>query len=428
MSRLLLSDAAKAVDSRRARSRQKSLGPSSVGVCRRRAGYEFHRVPESNPENSAGMAAIAGTWFHAGGLEVMRREWGAITETTVEDAPLKGHVDALFLDQSIIDELGLDITPIVDVPTVDDLKTKGDRRMVDHMRSVGPSRAQLFQTHLYADLIRRGKVKKTRKGTDKMLAAYGPIDVQRVQLRYVSRAGDDDEYLYEQDYDQSITDEAWEWIDQVTASESPDDLPRDCDGPGLSIICDNCPFRDLCWGPEIDGLPVQTQLIVEDADRTAALAKYHQGLEMTREGGALKDMAKAMVTGSDPAIYHHGSEAYKLTWSGGKLGAAKPDVDAMIELLEEADVDIPMLERVRGSKSIGVTPYDAPDELCDQELFADLRSVKDVEKGNKKTLKADPDAMVEDVATLGEFVGSCILPAKHTGKHALLHKTSDPFD
>lgn len=422
---MLLSDAAKAVDARKARSRQKSLGPSSVGVCRRQAGYDFHSTPPSNPENQSGMAAIAGTWFHTGGLDVMAREWGALTEVTVQDGPIKGHVDALLLPQHLLDALGIEREAVVDVPTVDDLKTKGDRRMVDHMRSVGPSRAQLFQTHMYADLLRRGKVKKTRKLVDKMLADHGPIEVERVQLRYVSRSGDDEEYLYEQEYDQSITDEAWEWVDQVTASTKPEDLPRDQDGPGLAIACDYCPFARACWGEPVDGLPVQTQLIVEDADRTAALAEYHRGLELTREGNALKDKAKAMVAGSDPAVYHHGGQAFKLGWSGGRRVDPKPDVDAMIALLEDAGVEVPMKRGVPTSKSISVVPYEAPEKTCSHVVLADLRSVEDVEKANAKALKADPDADVEDVDGLGEPLGECVLKPKHSGKHAPLHPTSE---
>ena len=426
MKRLLLSDAAKTVDARKARSRQRSLGPSSVGVCRRRAGYQFHKTPVSDPEHGSGMAAIAGTWFHKGALEVMRSEWGAFIETTVEDVPIKGHVDALFLNQSLIDILGLDIEARVDVPTVDDLKTKGDRRMVDHMRSVGPSRSQLFQTHMYADLLRRGKVKSTRKLSDQMLAKLGPIEVERVQLRYVARSGEDDEYLHEQEYDQSITDEAWEWVGQITASKTPDELPRDEDGPGLSYVCNNCEFLTECWGPQIGDLPRQTLLIVEDADRTAALSEYHRGLVLTREGNTLKDKAKAMVTGSDPAIYHHGGEAFKLTWSGGRRGDPSPDYDAMVAMYEEAGLEVPMKPGRPGSKSIGVTPYDAPESECGQQVMSDLRSVADIEKANKKAVKADPDAALESVEG-HEFIGPCVLKAKHTGKHAVLHPTSEPI-
>jgi len=424
VTRLLLSDAAKAVDARKARSRQKSLGPSSVGVCRRQAGYDFHNTTPSNPENQSGMAAIAGTWFHAGALDVMRREWGAFIEVTVQDGPIKGHVDAVYLPQPALDALGIEAPAVVDVPTVDDLKTKGDRRMVDHMRSVGPSRAQLFQTHLYADLLRRGKVKATRKLVDKMLAAAGPIEIERVQLRYVARAGDDEEYLYEQAYDQSITDEAWQWIGQVTDSAAPEDLPRDQDGPGLAVACDYCPFVTECWGEPIGDLPVQTQLIVEDEDLTAALGEYHRGLELTREGNALKDKAKAMVTGSDAAVYHHGGEAFKLGWSGGRRSAAKPDVDAIIALLDDAGLDVPMIAGGRSSRSISVVPYDPPEATCGHSVLADLRSVEDVEKSNAKAVKADPDAEIEDP---GEPLGECIAKEKHSGKHAILHPTSDPL-
>lgn len=440
MSGLLLADAAKSADARRPRSRQKQLGPSSVGVCRRKAGYEYHRHPQSDPENTVGMAAIVGTWYHKGALESMRSEWGAFIETTLTDGPLLGHADALLLPKPLLVELGLDIPAVVDVATVDDLKTKPNGRMIDHVRSAGPKRSELFQTHLYADLFRRGKIRVDSRSrvSERLVAQLGPIDVQRVQLRFVARDGSEDEYLHEQAYDPEITKEAWEWVGQITASSAPEDLPRDEDGPDLSYVCDSCPFVTACWGIPEDGKRPQSILIVEDADRTAALAEYHRGLELTREGDKLKALGKAIVEGSDPAIYHHGDEAFRLKWTGGKPSAAKPDVAAMTEILSSAGIEIPMLPATKSSKSIGVVPYEVPEVLCEQSILPDLRSPEDLVKAYNRDRKAweklpDEERAEQDEPVLEEhdpesFIGICRLKAKHTGDHSPLHPTSDPLD
>jgi hypothetical protein len=440
MTRLLLADAAKSADARRPRSRQKQLGPSSVGVCRRKAGYEYHRHPQSDPENTVGMAAIVGTWYHKGALESMRTEWGAFIETTLSDGPLLGHADALLLPQSLLLELGLDIPAVVQVPTVDDLKTKMNGRMIDHVRSAGPKRSELFQTHLYADMFRRGRVRVDSRSrvSERMVAQLGPIDVQQVQLRFVTRDGSEDEYLHEQAYDPEITLEAWEWVGQITKSARPEDLPRDEDGPELSYVCDSCPFVTACWGIPAEGKRPQSVLIVEDADRTAALAEYHRGLELTREGDKLKALGKAIVEGSEPAIYHHGEQAYRLKWSGGKPIPGKPDAAAMAEILTDAGIDIPMLPATKASKAIGVVPYEVPEVLCEQNILPDLRSPEDLVKAYNRDVKAWAKMEPHEQAGLPEpvleehdpetFIGICRLKAKHTGDHSPLHATSDPLD
>ncbi|KQP81555.1 hypothetical protein [Aeromicrobium sp. Leaf291] len=369
----LITEAAVVRDNRSARSKQRKLGPSSVGTCRRLAGYQHHGTPKSNPEHGSGPAALWGTWLHKGALDAMRSEWGAIIETTVEDDVLRGHVDALHLPAELLDLLPARYrngTPVADVPTVDDLKTRRDGRMVELVRSTGPKRSELYQTHLYADLLRSGKIKPLKR--QEPLVELGPIDVQRVVLRYVARDGSGAEYVYEQAYDPAITAEAHEWVAQVRTSESPEDLPRDQDGPGLSYVCDSCPFLRECWGEEVEGLVPQTRLIVDDADATAMLADYHRGLVLTREGDALKKRARAALDASPRAIFTDGERAFVLGWSGGgKVGESKPDVDAMVRLYEEAGLEVPMKAPAPSRPAIAVTPYDVPDATCQKDVEGD---------------------------------------------------------
>lgn len=429
----LLSDAAKAVDARSSRSRQRKVGASEIGVCRKRAAFSHHGHKPSNPENITGLAAIHGTWTHTGALRTMNKEWGALIETVVENDILRGHVDALFLDYEHLVKLPAKYAhpEPEDVCTVDDLKTKRDGRMVDYVRNRGPKRSELFQTHLYASLLRQGKIKPLKR--QQPLADLGPIPIERVRLRYIARTGEDGaEYPYEQPYDPEIAAEAWDWVDQVARSSSPDDVPRDQDGPGLSVVCDNCPFRTACWGESDDYAP-QSKLIVTDADLAAVLAEYDEARTIEREAKARKDMARATLDATEKAIYTDGSAAFKLGWSGGGTGEPKVDVNAMIALFKEAGIEIPYLEPRPTARSIQVTRWQLPVEAECGKPVGDPRGyssnpatewLQDRPRGGW-TLYSKGDGTVLEELTMGAFKKAypeyvdprppCILKAKHSG-------------
>jgi hypothetical protein len=368
----LLGDAARQVDARSTRSRQTQVGASDIGVCRRRAGYVHHRTPVSNPENVTGIAAILGTWIHKGALDTMRRQWGTLIETRVEDDVLRGHVDGIDLPNEWRVRAGLEpLDDAPDVVEVDDLKTKRDGRMVAHVRNRGPKRSELFQTHLYADLLRRGKVKPIQR--QRALAEVGPLPVERVRLRYFSRAGESDdasqEYVHEQTYDPDITAEAYSWVQQVAASKTPEELPRDQDGPGLAIECDYCPFRRECWGEE-NGHAVQAQLIVTDADLAEVLREYDEQRTIEREAKARKDRDRLILDATRPAIYVDPERdlAFKLGWSGGGVSDPKPDVDKMIELFREAKLEVPYLPARPTARTIQLTRWQVPETPCQKPV------------------------------------------------------------
>jgi hypothetical protein len=365
----LLGDAAKLVDSRSTRSKQRKVGASEIGVCRRRAGYSHHGHPISNPENVTGIAAVVGTWIHKGALATMHSEWGTVIEQRVEDDDLRGHVDGIDLPNDWRVRAGLsEVEGAPDVVEVDDLKTKRDRRMIDYVRNRGPKRSELYQTHLYGDLLRRNGVKPIHR--QRHLAAVGPLPVETVRLRYFARSAEEDdagEYIHEQPFDPDIAAEAWEWVKQVTSSTSPDELPRDEDGPGLSVVCDNCPFRTACWGDAGDFAP-QSLLIVTDDDLAATLDEYDRQRAIERDAKAVKDKARQMLDATDPAIYTDGRKAFKLTWGGGRTGDPKPDVDAMVALFAEAGLEVPYLDPKPAPRTIHVTRWEVPEVACGKPI------------------------------------------------------------
>lgn len=446
----LLGDAAKTVDARSARSKQRKVGASEIGVCRRRAGYSHHGHPITDVENVTGLKAVAGSWYHKGALDTMRREWGSLIETTVENTILRGHVDAIELPDDWREIAGL--PPVADAPdtiVVDDLKTKDDARAVDYVRMRGPNRQELYQTHLYGGMLRKGWIGPSTgrwKNTEKALAeavklmGQGGLPVETVRLRYMARTGHENaEYIHEQRFDEGIEEEAWDWVEQVTASKSPDDLPRDQDGPGLSIVCDNCPFLTACWGP-VEGVAPQSQLIVTDLDLVESMREYDIARVEEAEAKRRKAVARAKLDATDAAIYTDGKDvAFKLSWSGGRPvpESEEPDVDQMIQILEKAQVPVPMkvVPAKTTAKSIGVVPWEAPDPACGKPvgepvLFAepsdskgDLFWLQDRARGGWTARDLD-EQMVEEL-TVGQFAKRfpgyvdprppCVLKPKHSG-------------
>ncbi|MFD3926552.1 PD-(D/E)XK nuclease family protein [Streptomyces sp. NPDC058614] len=320
-------------DRARPRSRQRLLGPSSVGLCRRRAAYEVHGTWPTDLDDNM-HAAILGTWLHEGILRVLAEQYGAHTELELTNGVILGHADAYW-------------APDGDAPgVVEDVKTKSTRAL-DLVVRQGPSRHEWFQVHLYAHLLRTGGLAEHPD-----LPTGRPLPVDAVRLRYVGR-----EYgqvvVHQRMYDEDITKQALAWAEDVLESTEPEAMPRDLDGPGLSIICDNCPFKSACWNLDqlTDDRAPQT-ILAEDTDGiTEALRAYADAAEI--ESAAKKRKAKARKTldAADPGTYGD----LKLSWSGGNPRPPEPDPAAMIRILEGLSLDIPMKSGGRTSRTIGVS-------------------------------------------------------------------------
>jgi CRISPR/Cas system-associated exonuclease Cas4 (RecB family) len=69
----LLSGALLAQDGQRDRSTQKEIGPSQIGGCRRQVYHQIIDTPVTNPFTE-GLAAILGSFIHAGIAEAIKRE------------------------------------------------------------------------------------------------------------------------------------------------------------------------------------------------------------------------------------------------------------------------------------------------------------------------------------------------------------------
>ncbi|MEU5093706.1 PD-(D/E)XK nuclease family protein [Streptomyces sp. NPDC020996] len=330
-------------DRARPRSRQRLLGPSSIGLCRRRAAYEVHGTwPTDLADNMH--AAILGTWLHEGILRVLREQYGAHTELELTDGVILGHADAYWAPGA--PHPRATEAQAADVGVVEDVKTKSTRAL-DVVVRQGPSQAEWFQVHLYAHLLRTGGLKDHSH-----LPAGEPLPVDVVRLRYVGR-----EYgqvvVHQRAYDEDVTQQALAWAEDVLASPEPEAMPRDLDGPGLSIICDNCPFKTVCWNLDqlADDRAPQTILAEDTAAITDALRAYTDAAEVESAAKKRKAKARKMLDAADAGTYG----AFRLSWSGGNPRPPEPDPEAMIRILEGLGVGIPMRPGGRTSRTIGVS-------------------------------------------------------------------------
>ncbi|MET7522579.1 PD-(D/E)XK nuclease family protein [Streptomyces sp900116325] len=327
--------AAHDVDARRPRSLQRQLGASDT-VCERRAAYVLFGV--TNSDWSEKRAAILGTYIHEGLLGAARTEYGWLVERAVADDAIRGHIDAVQLDQATAARVPARHRPKVAAEhgvTVEDVKTKSTY-LWEKVRRYGPSAAELRQVYLYADLLRTVGFEDVRG--QRYLAKLGPLEVARIRFRFVNR-DNGEEHIEEFDFDPNEATRARWWVQRVRELKSPEEGRRDFDGPGLDAICDHCPFMTACWGlPESPGAAVQTVLIHDDADRTKALAEYVTGHELALQGNRMKALARKKVDLSPAGVYG----ANELVWTGGN-DVWSGDLQAMVDLHESAGLTVPMV-------------------------------------------------------------------------------------
>ena len=328
-------EAAHQVDADRPRSRQTQLGASDT-VCQRRTAYILAGTPPTDDADKR--AAILGTCIHEGLLSAARTRYGWQVERSVADQLIRGHIDAVQLDEATARRLPARHRPRIHATqrqgvVVEDLKTKSTF-VWDRVLKYGASTAELRQIYTYAYLLRTSGFENV-KG-QRHLARLGPIPVTTLRFRFVNR-DNGAEHVTEFPYDEREAERARWWVERVHDTTDPDTAQRDFDGPGLDAVCDHCPFRTRCWPPtDPPGAAPQSILIHDDADRAAALADYERGQQLESHGGRIRKLARAKLDASPPGIYGE----YQLTWTGGKA-KRETDVDAMVRLFHDAGLPVP---------------------------------------------------------------------------------------
>jgi hypothetical protein len=169
-------------ENNRGRSKQKQVGPSELGGCRRKVWYKLNDQPATNG-GELKLAAIMGTAIHAAIEKAIGKHDNFIIEQTVEFNGMKAHID-LFIPET---------------GDVVDWKTTKVKNL-----SYFPSQQQRWQVQVYGYLL-----DKSGKGKP-----------QRVSLVAIPRDGDErDIKVHSEPYDENIALEALNWLEAVKAAE-----------------------------------------------------------------------------------------------------------------------------------------------------------------------------------------------------------------
>jgi hypothetical protein len=253
-------------ENNRGRSKQKQVGPSELGGCRRKVWYKLQGQPETNG-GELKLAAIMGTAIHAAIEEALSKNDNLILESTVEFNGMKAHID-LFIPET---------GDVVDWKTV---KAKN--------LSYFPSQQQRWQVQVYGYLL-----DKSGKGKPK-----------QVSLVAIPRDGDErDIKIHTEPYDESIALEALNWLEAIKVAEEAPAPERD-----ESYCKYYCKYYDAsgevgCVGLK-KGHTKSEQPIIEDSDLELKALEYIQidrkikELEVKKEG--LRDTFSG-ITGLTPA-------------------------------------------------------------------------------------------------------------------------------
>ena len=249
-------------DASKSRSKQKQVGPSEIGGCRRKVWYKLNDQPETN-DNLSKLAAIMGTAIHAEiekAIESVDPNGEKYkVELEVEYGDIKAHID-LFVPET---------------GDVIDWKTVKVRNL-----SYFPTMQQRWQVQVYGYLL-----------------AKNGYAVNRVSLCAIARDGDErDVKVHTEAYDESIALEALGWLAAVKeAAEAP--APE----KDASYCQHYCKFYDAsgqmgCVGLKKERTPVTDVVIADESvDKNALL--YLQLAHEIRELEKQQDSLKASFEG-----------------------------------------------------------------------------------------------------------------------------------
>ena len=256
-----LIDALYEKENNRGRSKQKQVGPSELGGCRRKVWYKLNDQPATNG-GELKLAAIMGTAIHTAIENALANNNNFILEATVEFNGMKAHID-LFIPET---------GDVVDWKTV---KYKN--------LSYFPSQQQRWQVQVYGYLL-----DKSGKGKPK-----------RVSLVAIPRDGDErDIKVHTEPYDESIALEALNWLEAIKEAEEAPAPERE-----ESYCKFYCKYYDAsgevgCVGLK-KGLTEADVPILDDSDLEIKALEYVQidrkikELEAKKEG--LRDIFSGIV-------------------------------------------------------------------------------------------------------------------------------------
>jgi CRISPR/Cas system-associated exonuclease Cas4 (RecB family) len=294
-------------DAQRPRSQQVEMGMSSLGSCRRQAGYHAQGYAPDPEFVDVGIQAVLGTACHEAAARAARAliPGAAAEDLEVSFAGLKGHPD-LWVDGTVVD-----------------LKTKGYSLQVENVRQNGPAQRDLWQISAYAAGL--------------ILAGY---PVHTLRLDYIARDSGD-EHIHEQPFSTEVVQLAMAWLADVRETMA-EMLPRDYRPD--SATCRSCRFFRRCWQaePPSDDRHV---LFLDDPDAAAWAERLEDARARLKAAerdeadarGALDHLRSVRVPGEKEWIEVPGLE--KVIRFSVRKGRQTPDMAQIALAYKRADPD-----------------------------------------------------------------------------------------
>lgn len=289
-----------------------ALTMSGLGGCTRQGAYRVAGTEPSEELRFGQMReANIGTMIHLGLLPHLAALLGGAEEIDVELA-----TDALTIK-------GRSDLYIPGLKLVGDLKTVGLYKF--GMLGETANQAHRLQVAGYAlGFIRSAK----------------PVDW--IAWLYVDRSSGAEHIVVERWSDELVELVEDRCEELAMFAETPDAAPRDERGPGLSVICDSCPWLRACWGGDARPGEVGAQKILarDHGGVERALRLYDEARAREKEAASDKEFARAMF--SDYQTGRYGE--FEFGWSSAGDAA---DKDAAVALLAQAGIPVPRKRTAR---------------------------------------------------------------------------------
>lgn len=270
-----------------------AVSASMIGGCRRMAAYAIRDGwPDENMPSTA--PAYLGDAIH----EKLLADLAAMGAGTAE-WPTKMTVAGLEITGSI--DLAAD-AQVIDLKTVSEYYYK----VVQSRTPIG----HLLQVSFYA----------ISEGVDRCVLLY----VNRSSGERFAVSWDPGDYAGQ----------LQAWVEEVQAP--PEEVPRDERGPGLSWMCDHCPFAGPCWGVTPGQTRPPQSVVVDEIGVEMALEEYDLARAAEKHAKEQREFWRRALDQHEPAPYG----PWVLGWSGGK-DTEVPDVEAAAELLAELGFMMP---------------------------------------------------------------------------------------
>ncbi len=313
------------------RHAQALLGPSDVDRCLRQSAYVLHGVPPSDEEKSKQKAQF-GSLLHLGWAEMIRALGKAHHQ-----AEVKIEIPGLLRGGTSDD---VDYQRRV----VNDLKTASDRAWTRYVNHGLPERMwDQVEIYAYGLWLAEDEASGLVEMASSWTLAIALLNRESGQIAPFEQAAD--------------VVRGARLVERLAArqqvlmdSASPEEIPREGDGPDAGFPCDWCPFVSRCWPQPVGDLSPQAMTIAEDPYQIElALNAYLTAAGEASKAKKAQDAARVYLTGLEAKTYG----SMTLGWRGGRTIDDEPDGDEAVRMLREMGIEPPTKTR-KTAKQISV--------------------------------------------------------------------------